>query len=84
MWSDLKSHMSGFEIEAVELIDCGEHVVAVIEVRGVGSLSGAAVADRWAQLYRITDGLVRRMEVFPTREAALAATSSGGENAAGD
>jgi hypothetical protein len=84
MWSDLRSHLSGFEIEPVELIGCGDQVVAVIEVSGIGSLSGAAVEDRWAQLYSIEDGLVRRMEVFPTREAALEAAGCEDEHAAGD
>jgi ketosteroid isomerase-like protein len=75
MWSDLKSHFSDVEIEPVELIDCGDQVVAVVEVRGMGSLSGAAIEERWAQVYWFRDGLVRRMEVRPTREEALAAAS---------
>ncbi len=73
MWSDIHTHMSGFQIDPVELIDCGEQVVAVIEVRGIGSVSGATVEQRWAQLYSFTGGLVRRMQPFPTREAALEA-----------
>ena len=73
MWSDIKDHMSGFQIDPVEFIDCGEQVVAVIEVKGIGSLSGATVEQGWAQLYWMSDGLVRRMEPFPTREAALEA-----------
>ena len=79
MWSDLKSHLSRFRIEPVELIDCGRQVIAVIEVRGSGNLSGATIAQRWAQLYWIEEGLVRKMEVFPTREEALKAANAGSD-----
>jgi ketosteroid isomerase-like protein len=73
MWRDINAHLGGFQTEPREFVDCDEKVVVVVESKGTGTGSGAAVGQRWAQLWSIKDGLVRRVEPFPTREAALEA-----------
>jgi len=73
MWSDINEHLVGLEMEPREFIDCGEAVVVMVEAKGIGTSSGAAVDDRWAQLYSLEDGLVRSVEAFSTRESALEA-----------
>ncbi len=76
MWADISGHLSGFRIEPQEFIDCGETVIVVVEAQGTGSGSGAAVNQRWVQLATISEGLVRRIEPFTTREEALGAAAS--------
>jgi uncharacterized protein len=74
MWMGLEESFGGsLRIELLEVLDRGEQVVAVIEARGMGSGSGAEVRQRWAQLARVRDGLVVRVEAYPDREAALEA-----------
>jgi ketosteroid isomerase-like protein len=73
MWADLHDYLSGFQVQPKEFIDCGEAVVVVVEATGTGTGSGAAVAQTWAQLWSLKDGLVSRVEPFPTRTEALEA-----------
>lgn len=75
MWSDINDHLRGFQMEPHEFIDCGEAVVVVVEAKGIGIGSGAAVSHRWAQLYSVDDGLVRSVEPFSTCESAVEAAA---------
>jgi ketosteroid isomerase-like protein len=74
MWSSLEEGFGGtLRVEIRELIDCGDEVVAVVEASATGSGSGLEVHQTWAQLARVQDGLVVRVEPYPDREAALEA-----------
>lgn len=77
MWRDLNDNLGeAFRVEALEIIDCGKDVVAVVEAQGTGTESGAQVRQRWAQLYSVRDGSVTCVKPFPNREAALRAAGS--------
>jgi ketosteroid isomerase-like protein len=73
MWRNLREHLAGFRVDPQEVIDGGDWVVIVVEAQGSGPTSGVAVRQRWAQLMSIRDGLIERVEPFPTREEALKA-----------
>lgn len=74
LWTDVnESFGGGFRIEPLELVDCGEKIVAVVEAHGTGSSSGAELEQRWAQVATLREGLIIRVEPFPTRESALEA-----------
>ena len=74
MWSDLDDTFGGsLRVEPVEVIDCGEQIVAVVEARGTGSGSGAEVHQSWAQVATIRDGLICHVKPFPDRSSALEA-----------
>jgi ketosteroid isomerase-like protein len=74
MWSRLdESFGESLRLEPLEVIDCGEQIVAVIEGRARGSGSGAEVRQTWAQLVTLQDGLVFRVEAYPDRASALEA-----------
>jgi ketosteroid isomerase-like protein len=59
--------------ELEELIDTGEHVIAVVTSRGRGRASGVAVETRGAAVWTIRKGKVVRVVWFSTREEALEA-----------
>jgi ketosteroid isomerase-like protein len=62
------------EYDVEELIDAGEHVIAVVTVRGRGRASAAEVEwTRHGGVWTFRDGKVVRVVWFPTREEALAA-----------
>jgi ketosteroid isomerase-like protein len=85
MWSDLDDSFGGtLRVELLEVIDCGEQVVAVIEGRGTGSGSGADVRQRWAQVATIRDGAVFRVRAYPDRASALEAAGLSGTKGAQD
>jgi ketosteroid isomerase-like protein len=56
-----------------ELIDAGEHVVAVAIDRGRGRASGVEVELHYAGVWTIRDGKIVRVVWFPTRDEALEA-----------
>jgi ketosteroid isomerase-like protein len=64
-------------MEAEELIDAGDQVVAFVRVHGRGKGSGAAVEARIAQVWTILDGKATRLEYYGDRAKALAAVGLG-------
>ncbi len=67
------------EVEIVELIDAGEHVISVVNYRGRGRASGVEVAlTQWAGVWTIRDDKVVRAVWFASREEALEAAASFG------
>jgi ketosteroid isomerase-like protein len=58
-------------VEPVELIPSGDRVLAIVDNRGRGRSSGAAVESRTGQLWTLRDGKLARFEYFGTREEAL-------------
>jgi uncharacterized protein len=59
--------------EAEEFIASGEFVVVLTRYTGRGKGSGVAVDTRGAHVWKLRDGRVIRLEVFSSRERALAA-----------
>ncbi len=55
------------------MLDAGEKVVALLVVRGQGTLSGAAVEVPMAHVLTLRDGKVHRIEYFGDRAEALKA-----------
>jgi ketosteroid isomerase-like protein len=58
-------------MEAEELIDAGDRVVAFVRVHGRGKGSGAAVDARIAQVWTIRGGKATRLEYYGDRTKAL-------------
>lgn len=61
------------EYDYDELIDAGEHVVAVVRRHGRGRASGVEVEWPVALVWTVREGKVVRLAWFPTREEALEA-----------
>jgi ketosteroid isomerase-like protein len=64
-------------MEAEELIDAGDQVVAFVRVHGRGKGSGAAVDARIAQVWTIRGGKATRLEYYGDRTQALVAVGLG-------
>ncbi len=64
---------SRISIEAEEMADAGDSVVATVRQRGVGSGSGAATDFRYFQVWTFRGRKVIRLENFRDRAEALAA-----------
>jgi ketosteroid isomerase-like protein len=61
------------QVEAHELIDAGEYVVAALTISGSGKQSGAPASwDVW-QVWRFRDGLAVHGQAFTSREDAFEA-----------
>jgi ketosteroid isomerase-like protein len=70
-WYDGWEHV---EDNIEELIDAGEHVIAVVTLRGRGRSSGVEVEWKdYAAVWTIREGKVLRVVWLPSREAALEA-----------
>jgi ketosteroid isomerase-like protein len=64
-------------MEAEDLVDAGDQVVAFVRVHGRGKGSGAAVEARIAQVWTICGGKATRLEYFGDRSEALKAVGLG-------
>jgi ketosteroid isomerase-like protein len=75
IYEENQKTLSGYDVVPVELIESGDQVVAVAEVKGVGPVSQIAMADRdrFAFLFTIKNGRVIREQAFRNRDEALAA-----------
>lgn len=60
-------------IEAEEITDAGDTVVATVRQRGVGAKSGADTEFRYFQVWSLRGGKVIRLENFRERAEALGA-----------
>jgi ketosteroid isomerase-like protein len=68
----------GFATERMdpeEIIDAGDRVVVMIRHSGRGKLSGVDVEQRFAMVWTLRDGRAVRMEVYRSRDEALAAVA---------
>jgi ketosteroid isomerase-like protein len=63
----------GYRFELEEARDLGGAVLIVASHHGHGRTSGAEVHGKTAYLYRVRGGRIARAELYPTRDAALAA-----------
>jgi ketosteroid isomerase-like protein len=79
LWRSLDDGFGeSLRIEPLEVVDCGDRVVAVVEGRATGSGSGAEVRQSWAQVFSFREGLVFRVQAFDDRAAAMEAAARGG------
>ena len=65
------------QMEAEELIDAGDQVVAFVQVHGRGKGSGAAVDARIAQVWTVRRQKAIRLEYYGDRVEALKAVGLG-------
>ncbi len=70
---DQKEAFEDLRVEAEELKDHGDKVLALIRVRGRGRASGVEIDIRAANLWTFRGGRLIRGQVFPEREKALEA-----------
>jgi ketosteroid isomerase-like protein len=64
-------------IEAEEMIERKDRILAMIRWSGRGKGSGVAIGSEGAHLWTFRDGLVVRYEVYRDREEARAALEAG-------
>lgn len=64
-------------IEAEEIVDRGDQVLVMVHHSGRGKTSAIEVDQRFAMVWTLRDGRAVRMEMYPTREDALAAMGKG-------
>jgi ketosteroid isomerase-like protein len=70
-WSEFLSTWEEFEIEAQELVDCGDHVAVVM--RMWGRTHELELDVTWSSLNTVRDGRVVRVQGFTSRDGALEA-----------
>jgi ketosteroid isomerase-like protein len=63
-------------VEAVELTDAGDSVVAEVHQRGIGKGSGASTDLRYFQVWSFRAGKVIRLEVIRDRDSAFEAAGA--------
>jgi len=66
-------------IEATEIIDAGDKVIAGILQRGRPPGSTKPVEGRWWHVMTFRDSLIVRSELYPQRDQALEATRAPGD-----
>ena len=72
-WRENLSSFGEVDFEVRELIDAGDHVLAVIREHEVGRASGVPVEASHVAVWTLADGKVVRMQIFDNREQALKA-----------
>jgi ketosteroid isomerase-like protein len=72
-WRDGLSAFGNIDLEAEELIEAGDKVVAVVRERSVGRASGVPVDASHAAVWTLSDGVVVHMKMFSDRDHALRA-----------
>jgi uncharacterized protein len=81
-WNMWQETFDDFRVEVEELTDLGENVIAQVRIRGRGKDSGVEVVTPSApHVWTLRGGKVVRMEMFPTRAAALDALGLEGAGA---
>jgi ketosteroid isomerase-like protein len=73
VFGDLHEVWGKIEYDYEELIDAGEHVIAVVTRHARGRASGAEVEGRFALVWTLREGRVIRVVWYLTREDALKA-----------
>src|SRR5918997_1163612 len=74
----LHAWLSGWEhwrAEADDYLEVGDHVVVLATYRGTGKGSGVEIVQEGAHVFKLRDGKVVRLEIFASRERALASVA---------
>ena len=64
-----------WQAEADDYLELGDYVVVLATYRGTGKGSGVEIVQEGAHVFRLRDGKVVRLEIFASREKALAAVA---------
>jgi uncharacterized protein len=75
----LKAWLSGWEFwraEADEFVELGDHVVVLATYHGRGKGSGVEIRQLGAHVFKLRDGKVIRLEIFASREKAIASVQA--------
>jgi ketosteroid isomerase-like protein len=70
-WTQFLSVWDEYRVEAEELIDAGDHVVAVM--RMTGRTNELEIDEVWSSLHTLRDGRIVRVEGFASKDGALEA-----------
>jgi ketosteroid isomerase-like protein len=70
------SSWEDFAVDAKELIDLDEHVVAIVEWHGISKYSGGLVKRNSAHLWRMRDGKAVSLKLCRDRAEAFVAASA--------
>jgi ketosteroid isomerase-like protein len=70
---DLLASFGDMKVEVEEWIDAGERVIAMVHTYWRSRRSGVQVDKLEAHLWTVRDGLLVRLQIFPTRAEALEA-----------
>jgi ketosteroid isomerase-like protein len=70
------SEWEHWRAEADDYLEFGDYVVVLATYRGRGRGSGVEIVQRGAHVFRVRDGKVVRLEIFASRERALADVSA--------
>ena len=62
--------------EAEEFLEFGDHVVVLATYRGRGKGSGVAINQLGAHVFQLRQGKVVRLEIFASREKAIASVEA--------
>lgn len=75
----LRTWLSGWEYwraEAEDFLDFGDYVVVLATYHGRGKGSGVEISQLGAHVFRLRDGKVVRLEIFASREKAIASVKA--------
>jgi ketosteroid isomerase-like protein len=72
-WRETLAAFGEVDFKVDDLLDAGDHVLAVIRERQVGRASGAAVENTHFALFTLSDGKVTQLRVFDEQAEALEA-----------
>jgi ketosteroid isomerase-like protein len=78
----LRSWLSGWEhwrAEADEFREIGDYVVVLASYHGRGRGSGVEIEQQGAHVFKVRDGKVVRLEIFASRELAIASVRAPAE-----
>jgi ketosteroid isomerase-like protein len=70
-FGDLHQEWEAFETRVTHIEDRGERALCMIRIHARGRASGVVIDGEMYHLIEMHDGLIRRLEAFRDREAAL-------------
>ena len=79
-----RAFQRGYRFDLDEMRDLGDAVFVVARNRGRGKASGAEVRTSFAYLFRIGEGQISKVELFPDRRSALEAAGLSEQDAHAD
>ena len=75
----LRAWLKGWDYwraEADEFLEVGDHVVVLTTYHGRGRESGVEIEQLGAHVFQLRDGKVVRLEIFVSRETAIASAQA--------
>lgn len=73
IYAENQKNMDGYDVVPVELIDSGDKVVAVAQMKGAGASSEIALGDAFAFVFTFEGDRVIREQAFRNKEEAMEA-----------